>query len=336
MKDLVRRAYNGINYLLTSEIAAPAGAATQVQYNNAGTMSADSNFTWDNTNRQLEIGATTGNGAIGLYGDTTDPVAEPGKVLIYAKNMANRIMPKWVGPSGVDMPFQACLGMNGIKQVAPASGTSATTCMTAFATGVTNVASSLTQVAVTATSIMTRMRSVRFASSSTSGNVASHRSTVQEVCGAGGYFFVARFYISAMQNTNRGFFGLWGATGAATNINPLTSFATNKIGLAFNTNTGNWNLVSSTTTAISVVALGASMPINTTDVIELMLFCVPGGTSIGYRVNNLTTGIVINGTLSTNIPAVTVALAVNMWMTNNTTSAAVAFGLNKWYLESDY
>lgn len=335
MKDLVRRAYNGINYLLTGEVAAPAGSTTQIQYNDASNMAGDDNLVWDKTSRQLDIGAATGNGSIGLYGDTTDQVAEPGKAILYAKNIAGRMLPKWVGPAGIDMPFQACLGMNGIKQVAPASGTTAATCMTAFATAFTNVASTLTQVVVSSASIKTRMRSVTLATNSTAGAIASHRSTVQEVISAGGYFFIERIYLAAMQANNRGFFGLWGAAGAATNIDPLTSFATAKVGLAFNTNTGNWKIVCSSTTAITSVDLGATMPLNITDVMELVLFCPPMSV-IGYRVTNLTTGASVSGSLSSNIPPTTTALAVNNWMTNNTTAGVVTFGLNKWYLESDY
>ena len=336
VKDLVRRAYNGINYLLTGEVAAPAGSTTQIQYNDAGNMAGDSNLIWDKTSRQLEVGAATGNGAISIYGDTTDPVAEPGKAILYAKNIASRIMLKWVGPAGLDMPIQACLGMNGIKQVAPASGTTAATCMTAFATAFTNVASTLTQVVVSSASIKTRMRSVTLSTNATTGAITSHRSTVQEVISVGGYFFIERIYLSAMQTGNRGFFGLWGNASVATNVDPLTSFAVAKVGLAFNTNTGNWKIVCSSITAITSVDLGATMPLNITDVMELILFCPPGSTSIGYRVSNLTTGAIVSGTLSTNTPPTTTALAVNNWMTNNTTAGVVTFGLNKWYLESDY
>ena len=312
------------------------GVNKEVAFNDSGILAGDPNFTWDKATRQLELGAAVAPGALGLFGDLTDPVAEPSKVLIYSKNMAGRIYPKWIGPTGIDMPFQPCVGFNGIKQVAPASGTTAATCMTAFATAFVNSATTLTQIAVTSTSIKTRMRSVTLATNTTTGQIASHRSTVQEVCGAGGYFFVERFYLTTLAAGNRGFFGLWGNALVATNVDPLTSFAVAKVGLAFSANTGNWRIVCSTTTAATAVDLGATMPINITDVMELVLFCAPGGTTIGYRVTNITTGAVVTGTLSTNVPATSVAMAVNLWHCNNATGASVAFGLNKWYLESDY
>lgn len=313
------------------------GADKQVQFNDSGVVAGDANFTWDKTTRQLELGAAVAPGALGLFGDTTtEPVSEPTKVLIYSKNVAGRYIPKWIGPANLDQVVQPSLGFTNTRLVGPASGTTATTCMSATSTAFTNVASTITQPVIANTSVKTKIRSVTLATSTTVGNIASHRSTVQEALGATGYFFTTRFYLNTINTNNRGFFGLWGNAVVATNVNPTTDITVAKVGLCFATNTGNWQIVSSTTAAVTNTDLGATMPINTTDVMELVLFCAPGGTTIGYRVTNITTGATVSGTLSTNVPAVTVAMAVNMWHTNNTAGVAVGFGLNKWYLETDY
>lgn len=39
--------------------ASPAGSNTQVQFNNSGVFGADANFSWDNTNKKLQLGSTT-------------------------------------------------------------------------------------------------------------------------------------------------------------------------------------------------------------------------------------------------------------------------------------
>ncbi len=318
-----------------------AGTDKLVQFNDGGNqLGADADFLYNKTNNHLEIGTSTNNGALALGYDTSDQAAESGKLLIYAKDVAGRATPKWIGPAGIDNPLQACLGFNGIKQVAPATGTTAATCMTAFATAFTNTATTIAQVAVTSTSIMTMMRSVTLATSAAGGNVASHFTQQYEVCGAGGYFYSTRFYVSGTIRTGqRAFHGLAGTTSIFTNVDPLTEFATAKVGLgyALSGTAGNWNVVASTTAAaMTAIDLGVQFAINITSVIELILFHAPGSSETGYRVTNLTTAAVASGTLSSNIPDNTVPLAVHHWVTNNATAAASVLGLNKWYLESDY
>ncbi len=328
---------NGVAALLSNQTCIPAGMTTQVMFNNAGVMAGDADFIWNPVTKQLLLGSVTVPGVFGSFGGTTDPTAEPTVVLHYTKSLAGRYVSKWVGPDAIDYVTQPCLGFTNIRQVGPASGTTAATCMAAINTAYTNVATTITQPVIASTSVKTKVRSVTLATSASTGQITSHRSTMQEALGATGYFFSQRFYLQTMQTGNRGFFGLWGNALVATNINPLTDITVAKVGLAFALNTGNWQLVCSTTTAVTSVDLGSTMPLNTTDVMELVLFNAVGSpTYIGYTVNNLSTGATVSGTLSTNVPISTVPLAINNWMTNNATAAIVSFGLNKWYLETDF
>jgi hypothetical protein len=268
---------------------------------------------------------------------TNDPPPLAGNLLIYSKLIGGRVMPKWIGPSGVDTPFQPFLGFNGIKQVAPATGTTAATCMSAFATAFTNTASAFVQVAVTSTSLKTWMRSVTLATSATAGNVASHRTSQAECCGQGGFFFTMRFYLSVNIATGLGFAGLWGAVAApGATINPTTDFTVAKVGIGWTTNTGNLKLVASTTAAAMATVDLTNCPINTTDVIELVLFRKPADSTIYYRVSNLTSGVILSGSITGNIPATTVAMCPLLSISNNAAASACTVGLNKWYLESDY
>jgi hypothetical protein len=106
--------------------------------------------------------------------------------------------------------------------------------------------------------------------------------------------------------------------------------------MAINANTGNWNFVNNVAgTAPTVTPLGASFPVNTTDLYELVMFAKPNDTVINYRVKNLSTGASVSSTtLTTNIPANTTYMAPQFWMVN--VAAAVAtFDFGGWYLESD-
>ncbi len=116
----------------------------------------------------------------------------------------------------------------------------------------------------------------------------------------------------------------------------MTSTAVAKLGLALNVNTGNWKLVECSGAAVTATDLGASFPINTTDMMELVMFCAPGGTSISYRVTNMTTGATVSGTMNTNIPGATVYMTPLASLSNNATASAVKWSHKVIYLETDY
>lgn len=340
-----------VHYLANGSIqgsyAGAAGADTLVQFNDGGSaLGADADFTWTKASSKLTVGGTSNNGTLALGGGTTDASIPPsGQIYFYSKNIGGKMMPKWIGPAGIDNPVQPGIGFNGIKQVAPATGTTAATCMTAFATAFTNTATTLTQVAVASGSIKGIMRSVTLATSTTANALASHFTPQYEVCGYGGYLFVSRFYVSGTLRSGQiGFHGLANRTAiftyALSNATTETTVAKVGLGYALSGTTGNWMVCAASGSAVMPpVDLGATyFAVNVTDVIELVLFCAPNTSSIGYRVTNLTQGSasVATGTINTNIPAVATSLGVHHYVTNATTAAASTFGLNKWYLESDY
>jgi hypothetical protein len=272
--------------------------------------------------------------------EIADPVAPDATHLrVYAKDVAGKPVLKFMGASGVDMPVQAHIGMNNVRRVGPGAGTSATSHATALNTGYTSSATTFTAPSPTTGSLLSRTRRWTQATNTTAGAVTSHRSSIVECSRETGFFFTTRFYLLTMAAGQRGFFGLTSSAAAATNIDPLSATAVTiaHLGLAFNANTGNWKLTSNTASTIpTVVDLGASFPLNVTDLMELVLFCPPNGASVGYRVTNLTTGATTTGTIAANLPALTSMLAVQNWMTNNATAAAVAFGSTGWYLETDF
>jgi hypothetical protein len=144
----------------------------------------------------------------------------------------------------------------------------------------------------------------------------------------GGFRQVMRFATETLVAGQRGFFGLsdLGATNP-TNVDPLTSTAGNKIGVAFNVNTGNLQLINNAAgTLPTVLDLGVNFPINIANLYELVLAALPNAAGVDYTVTNKVTGNSTSGTLTTNIPANTVFMAPIQWMTNNATAAV--FGLS--------
>lgn len=249
------------------------------------------------------------------------------------------MLPKWVGPEGVDTPFQAGIAFNNVSLWSPGGGTTIST----LGCTVTNVGT-VSAPTPASTNLKTQTRRFANASAATAGALASTRVAALEcwrgnAAGLGGFFVLARFSLDTLQAGMRAFVGLTDtATTAPTNIDPTTSTTPGKIGMAINANTGNWSLVNNVTgTAPTVLALGANFPVDTTTQIEMILYAPPNGGGIGYRLTNQSTGAApTTGTLTTNIPANTTFLGRTAWATNNATAAAVQWSMSRFYLETDY
>lgn len=326
----------------------PGGATTQVQYNNAGAFAGDAGFTFDAANDTVQIGAAGLVGKLALHAVNAEPAAPPADTgYLYSGLIAGRVVPKWVGPAGVDYPLQPHIGVNNVRGWRGGATATATT----FALQVGSMPytsaspTAPTLPGLASTNLLTQIagRSV-ISTGATAGALAYIRSNLSQVwrgnaAGLGGFFVVFRFAVTGtLQAGLRCFAGLVDVIANPTNINPVTTATPGGIGLAIAANTGNWSLVNNITgTARTALDLGASFAINNTHLLELALFCAPNSSSISYRVRNLSTGAAaVSGTLTTNIPANTSFLAPSVWITNNATAAAQTLDFVSCYVETDY
>lgn len=291
-----------------------------------------------------DIGLDIQSGGLQLLAQTDPAAPAASNLRIYAKAIAGRIMPKWIAPSGVDTPFQASFGFNRIAMLTPSglAAAAAATVFNAWGVNPTQSASTYTNPALASTNLFTAVRRGRLTSTATAGALAYSYSTSLmawrgNAAGLGGFFFTVRFGTSTLASGNRVFVGLTDSTSAPTNIDPTTNITPGMLGMAINASTGNWNWINNVTgSAPTVTGLGANFPVNTTSLYELVMYSPPNGSSITYRITNLSTAAVTSDTVvSTNIPGTTTFLAPRFWATNNLTAAAVAIDCTGWYLESD-
>jgi len=286
------------------------------------------------------IGLDIQSGGIQLATQNTPPTPTANNLRIYSQSIAGRVLPMWVGPSGITTPFQASLGFNRVSIVMPAGGTTLTTFVGGFGSTFTNTGTA-NNPTPTSTNLFTSTRRATFSTGTTAGTVASHRQSVLQVwrgnaAGRGGFFYTIRFGTDTLVSGNRAFVGMADSVSAPTNVDPTTSTTPGKIGMAINSNTGDWNFVNNITgTAPTVTNLGASFPVNTTDLYQLVMFSPEDGTSITYSVTDISTGATVTASVSTNIPSNTTFLAPNFWITNNATAAAAILDFGGWYMESD-
>jgi hypothetical protein len=286
------------------------------------------------------IGVDIQSGGIQLAAQSDPASPAANNLKIYAKSIAGLVTPEWISATDQNTPFQPGLGFYRIAYSEPNGTANCSTGATGFG-AISTGAGTCTSPAPTSASLFTSVRMENYSSTATAGTVAYQKQSVLQVwrgnaANLGGFFYTIRFGIGTLVSGNRVFVGLVDSVVAPTNVDPTTSTTPGKLGLAINVNTGDWNFVNNITgTAPTVTSLGASFPVNNTDLYELIMYCPENGSTITYRVSDESTGAQTTASVSTNIPASTTFLAPNFWITNNATAAAAILDFNGWYIQSD-
>ena len=317
---------------------APGGLTTQIQFNDAGAFGGDADFVWDKTTNALTLGGTD-TGMV-MNAITTEPGASAaGTARIYTKNIAGRIVPKWVGPAGVDTPFQAALWGNNTVMWTP------TTATAGFWQGTAGAgAGTYTTALPTTTNIYTSMKRGQWATVVTTANQQVGQRGSENmffrgsVAGQGGFFFFCRFGTTAWTAGDRLFVGLSTGTTAVVTVNPST--LTNLVGFGIDagdtaiTLMSNDNTLTATKTAIAgQPALAANQGY------DAYIYARPNDSTIYYRLVNLNTGAeIVNSSVNTNLPINTTLMAPQALMSNgaNTPVTSAQIGVNRMYVETDY
>ena len=264
-------------------------------------------------------------------------VPSAGYLTVYAKSIAGRLMPKWVGPSGVDTPAQAALFQNRVILWTPGSGTAM------LASGMTpTTAATLSHPTITTGSIGTVMNRVQFATSTTAGNASGARGAAACLIGnalnRGGFFFACRFNQGSLHTTGvQKMVGLSSSTAALAG-EPSSSMA-DFIGMCLDSTDSVWQFSRRTGTgAATKINLGVTAAAN--QVFELTMFAKPGVSELFVRIlqiaNDGTATTLLDTSYTTTIPAATTLLAPHFQVRNGALTAAHNMALGRLYLESDF
>lgn len=277
---------------------------------------------------------------------TAEPAAAATDTLkLYAKKIAGRMIPKIIGPSGIDTILQVGLSGNAVFMVAPANGTTAPT---AWGGTLTTAATMSAQQTIASANPWQATWRKRFQTSTTAGNLSGMRTAYTRyfrgnAAGYGGFFFRAKFGQNINLNGAQCFVGLCASTGALAATAGAVSALVNMIGMGYDTtdaSTGNWQLFrndgSGTATKVDLGATNAAR--NTTHGYDLIIFCPPGAaTEIFVRIVNLHSGAtVLDTSYTTDIPAVNTGMAFKAEVNNGAVAAAANLEVAKVYIETDY
>lgn len=326
--------------LTASGPASPAGNDREIQYNNAGSTAGAANVEIDNGDLVLIL--------------NNSPVTPPANtVKLFGRNLANRMFPAMVGPSGMDVTLQPAVWRQKVARWNPPGNATTVPGVDGFAAQ--TAVGTATARTVATTNLMTRTKRLGYVSAATAGSLTGHYSTAAQFTtgngtGLGGFFYSCRFAFSdaAAVSGVRSFVGLTSSVAAFTNVEPNT--LTNAIGIAqLSTDATQLFLVYGGSAAQTAVALGTNFApyngtvgVTTGNFFDLTIFCAPSSNGVvNVRLENISNGQVYSNTITpgtpgTQTPANTTLLAHRAWRTNNATALAVGIDIAGIYIETDY
>jgi hypothetical protein len=177
------------------------------------------------------------------------------------------------------------------------------------------------------------------ASGTTAGSIAGLQISPLELwlsdgAGAGGFLVEVSFGVGDSISDARMFVGLTTSTGAGTNVSPAT--LTNCIGVGHDAGETAYSLYYGGSAAQTPISLGANFPVNTTDLMQIILFSSPGVSGViewVVRRYTMTAMFEASGSLgpltSTQFPQAGTQLGRKFWRTNNATASDAILVMNK-------
>lgn len=324
-QTLTNKTISGLTNTLTN---IPAGGSnTQVQYNNSGVLGGAS---------KLSV-TSDGCANLGVF-TNTDPVTPATGNTIFSRQRANRNMVTQIAPSGVSFALQPALFTNKIGWwTANGNGT---------VIAVINITNTATGTATTrnvaTTNLFTSIRRIGYVSAAAAGSSAGTRHGALQfwrgnASGLGGFYYVVRFGMSsaAAVATQRTFIGFTASVAVIGNVEP--SSLTNILGFGADSTDANFSFMHNAAAVTTKETLSASFPARSlsADFMEIRIYCPPNGTTIGYSIENLSTGAFLEGSVTTNIPSNTTLLSPQIWTNNGTTALACGIDISSQYIETD-
>ena len=310
----------------------PGGSTTQIQFNDAGAFGGDADFTWDSSTNDLVLGGT--DTGITLAGITTEPsTPSSGRLHYYAKSVAGRMVPKIIGPSGVDTPLQAALWGNNTCMWTPTTATAGVWQGTAGAG-----AGTYSTALPTTTSLYTSMKRGRWANVVTTTNqVLGQRNTEAMffrggTAGQGGFFFFTRCGFDVWTNGGRFFAGMHSAT-TVVSANP--SALNNTVG--FCVDAADAGAISFLTRGTAATKASTGFTITSGKGYDLYIFCAPNSSQYTWRIVDINAGTEASGTATLTLPTNTTMLTAGVLASNAalTTVTSIQLGINRIYVETD-
>lgn len=302
-------------------------------------------------NRTIQL---DNQGVIVLPEAFTTPISTPAASTMgfFARKVAGRMLPKIIGPSGLDTCLQPAIFQNRVLMYVPSTGTTGTgsgaglgPVWTSGGT-VSHPTPSSTSPAISNQMRRTRYANVVTTTNQTLGIKAAAADTLNywigSSAGLGGFFYAARFIVELYPaSTVRIFAGL--TASSATYVVASDTVLNNTCGLWHDTTdpssgANSFNLVTRNTATTTKTSIALSNAIAAGNSYDFYMFCAPNGSEIFYRLDDIVNGVTYTGSSTTTLPTNTAFMGPQCAMSNgtaNTTVTTVAIGVAGVYTEAD-
>lgn len=291
-------------------------------------------------------GAFGGAANVGIEGgnlkflETIDPAPPADGLLMYAARFGGRLLPKILGPMGIDTALQVALHGNNLLLISPTAGTGA---LGIVGGPITTAGTLSSQFTPNSTTRWTATFRKRLQTTTAAGNTATARTAFHQffrgsAAGFGGFFFRAQFGQDINLAGGQKFIGLCTLTGA---LAGEPSALLNMCGVGYDStdpSTGNWFFMRNDGAgAATKVDLGSGAARGAGQGWDLVMVMAPGGSTLFVRIVNLNTGVVVMDTsYTTDIPAANVGLCFKCDARNGAIAAADNIELAKAYVDADW
>ena len=270
----------------------------------------------------------------------------------FAKNVGGRMLPKIIGPSGLDTCLQPAIFQNRTLMFVPSTGTTGTGSGCGFGPVWTSGGTvSHPTPASTSPAIANQMRRTRYANvvtttNQTLGIKAAAADTLNywrgNAAGLGGFFYSARFIVELYPaSTVRIFAGLTASSG--TYVVASDTVLNDTCGLWHDTTdpssgANSFNFVTRNTTTTTKQSIALSNAIAAGNAYDFYMFCPPNGGTIYWRLDDINNNVTYENSTSTTLPTSTTFMGPQCAMSNgtaNVTVTTVAIGVAGVYTEAD-
>lgn len=304
----VLRVNSGGTALEWASAGSPAGSDTQLQYNNAGSLGATSSLTWSQSSKSLNM-----SGYLSLSTTTLPAVATTGTIKIFSQTVSGRNMLNLRSDESADYyAIQPSLYQNTVSMWAHTVG--------GTAVGIGTTPTQLFVGGGTFTDDVSEAGSFERVQAGPPINYevgwgdAVAKYYRGSMTGRNGYFFFARLATHDDVTSVRFWAGLTDQTMtvALATDNPVGS----RSGFAFSTALGESNWMFSNRGGGTEDRNSTGIAVATDKVYDLYFYNSPRGSTVTWRIDNLTDATTAEGSSSTSLPTSSVAMLSGFGVSN--------------------
>ena len=343
--DIFAVAKLGTSFALTISSATASFVTSQsadqgILFNNAGVVSSAADLQYHYSTQTMHLAGSSSQ--VVLSGVSITPASTAASTLsFYSKSISGRMMPKIIGPAGVEYAVQPSMFQQSITYWSP---TTSATGLWQRAAGY-NVGTYSTALPQPNNLYMSMKRGV-YSNSSASTNLQAGQSgneflfTRSSTAGMGGFFFFARVGTEQFQTTTRYMVGLTNRASADICTSDTNTYL-NTLAFQLQNNNSTWRFYhASTGTGTSETISGQNSLITASTNgmgFDFYIYCPANTNTVYYRMDDINAAsTIIVSSVTNHLPNSTTYLQpVAMCGNAGASTAAAKIGLITMYVETD-